>query len=200
MKTRDDLVKVVGEASTGLEAIRLAEQLRPDIILMDIYMPEKNGLEATREIRKKHPEIAIVMLTSSESDDHLREAVSFGISGYLLKNLDGEELFDLLTGISKGEAAMTRAMAARLLKGVANSRAQVPEEDHLTSRELEVLRAVAKGTSNQEIADELFISVNTVKTHLKNILSKLKLSNRTQVATYAIERGLVQPSSKEIDS
>ena len=191
MKTRQDLVNVVGEAETGTEAIWLAERLRPDIILMDIYMPECNGLDATREIHNRYPEIAIVILTSSESDEHLREAVSLGISGYLLKNLDGEELFDLLAGIERGEAAMTRAMAARLMKNVADARAATPEEDHLTERELDVLRLVARGASNMQIAEELVISVNTVKSHLKNILSKLGLENRTQVAAYAIERGLV---------
>ncbi|MBT7074797.1 MAG: response regulator transcription factor [Anaerolineae bacterium] len=189
MRTRGDFVKVVGEAATGLEAIQLAEQLRPDIILMDIYMPERNGIEATREIRIKNPEIAIVILTSSESDKHLKEAVSLGISGYLLKNLDGDELFDLIAGIERGEAAMTRTMAARLLKNAANVRAGAHEE--LTGRELDVLRAVSHGASNQEIAEELIISVNTVKTHLKNISSKLQLDNRTQVAAYALEKGLV---------
>jgi two-component system, NarL family, nitrate/nitrite response regulator NarL len=193
MKTRSDLVHVVGEAETGKEAVRLAEQLRPDIVLMDIYMPDRNGLEATREIRKKFPDIAIVILTSSESDQHLNEAVSLGISGYLLKNLDGEELFDLLAGIERGEAAMTRTMAARLLKNAADARAGTPEDDSLTARELEVLRLVARGSSNMQIAAELTISVNTVKSHLKNILAKLQLENRTQVAAYAIERGLVNP-------
>ena len=199
MKTRDDLVKVIGEAETGTEAIWLAERLRPDIILMDIYMPERNGIEATRAIREKHPEIAIVILTSSESDEHLREAVSLGISGYLLKNLDGDELFDLLAGIERGEAAMTRAMAARLLKNAADARAGTPEDDSLTGRELEVLRLVARGASNLQIAEELVISVNTVKSHLKNILSKLQLENRTQVAAYALETGLVKPVERGIE-
>ncbi|MBC8503496.1 MAG: response regulator transcription factor [Chloroflexi bacterium] len=199
MKTRGDFVRVVGEASTGTEAIRLAERLRPDIILMDIYMPEKNGLEATREIREKYPEIAIVILTSSEADEHLNEAVSLGISGYLLKNLDGEELFDLLMGIAKGEAAMTRAMAARLLKNAANVRVGGAEADNLTGRELEVLRAVAHGASNHQIADELVISINTVKTHLKNISAKLQLDNRTQVAAYALEKGLVRSYERGLD-
>lgn len=198
MKTRQDLVNVVGEAETGAEAIWLAERLRPDIILMDIYMPEGNGLEATREIRKRYPEIAIVILTSSESDEHLREAVSLGISGYLLKNLDGEELFDLLAGIERGEAAMTRAMAARLMKNVADARAATPEEDHLTERELDVLQLVARGASNMQIAEELVISVNTVKSHLKNILSKLGMENRTQVAAYALEKGLVRPMEDDL--
>jgi DNA-binding NarL/FixJ family response regulator len=199
MKTRADLVNVVGEAETGTEAIWLAERLRPDIILMDIYMPEQNGIEATREILKKYPEIAIVILTSSESDEYLTEVVGLGISGYLLKNLDAEELFDLLAGIEKGEAAMTRAMAARLLKNVADTRAGTSEADSLTRRELEVLRLVARGASNMQIADELVISVNTVKSHLKNILAKLQLENRTQVAAYALKKGLVKSSTYGFD-
>lgn len=199
MKTRGELVKVVGEAETGTEAVSLAALLRPDIILMDIYMPECNGIEATREIRQKYPKIAIIILTSSEADEHLREAVSLGISGYLLKNLDGEELFELLAGIKRGEAAMTRAMAARLLKNAADARAGTSEGDGLTGRELEVLRLVARGASNMQIAEELVISVNTVKSHLKNILAKLQLENRTQVAAYALERGLVKPEHYELD-
>lgn len=199
MKTRADLVNVVGEAETGAEAIWLAERLRPDIILMDIYMPECNGLDAAREILKKYPEIAVVILTSSESDEHLREAVRLGISGYLLKNLDGEELFDLLAGIERGEAAMTRTMAARLLKNVADARAGTPEDDSLTGRELEVLRLVAHGASNMQIANELVISVNTVKSHLKNILAKLQLENRTQAAAYALEKGLFRSGDNEFE-
>lgn len=196
MNTRDDLVQVVGEADTGAEAVRLAGLLRPDIVLMDIYMPERNGIEATREIRERYPGIAVVILTSSESDEHLQEAVRLGIAGYLLKNLDGEELFNLLAGIERGEAAMTKAMAARLLKGIAR-RAMDDErgEEALSERELVVLRLVARGDSNAQIADALSISVNTVKSHLRNILDKLQLKNRTQIAAYAIERGLF--SSRE---
>ncbi len=120
MKTREDLVQVVGEAETGEEAIQLTEQLQPDVVLMDIYMPEMDGLQAAKEIRARFPEVAIVMLTSSERDGHLYEAVKIGVSGYLLKSLDATELFDLLAGVTKGEPAMTRAMAGKFLKAVAN--------------------------------------------------------------------------------
>ena len=122
MKTREDLAEVVGEAETGEEAIRLAEKLNPDVILMDIYMPQMDGLQAAKEIRARFPQIAIVMLTSSERDGHLYEAVQLGVSGYLLKSLDATELFDLLSGVIKGETAMTRTMAGKLLKAVANRR------------------------------------------------------------------------------
>jgi DNA-binding NarL/FixJ family response regulator len=194
MRTREDLVQVIGEASTGLEAVQLAEQLRPDVILMDIYMPEMDGLEAAKKIRSRFPEIAIVMLTSSEKDGHLYESVQIGIAGYLLKSLDAAELFDLLSGVVKGETAMTRAMASKLLKAVANRLADGEKgEQALTERELYVLRLVASGATNSEIADKLSISINTVKSHLKNILEKLQLENRTQAATYALQHGLVSP-------
>ena len=194
MRTREDLVQVIGEASTGIEAIQLAEQLRPDVILMDIYMPEVDGLEAAKQIRSRCPEIAIVMLTSSERDGHLYEAVQIGVAGYLLKSLDATELFDLLSGVVKGETAMTRAMAGKLLKAVANRLAEGEKgEQALTERELYVLRLVASGATNLEIADKLSISINTVKSHLKNILEKLQLENRTQAATYALQHGLVSP-------
>lgn len=194
MKTRDDLVDVVGEAETGEDAIRLTEQLHPNVILMDIYMPKMDGLQAAAEIRARFPDVAIVMLTSSERDGHLYEAVKIGVSGYLLKSLDATELFELLGGVEKGEPAMTRAMAGKFLKAVATRMADEEKgEEALTERELFVLRLVASGVSNQEIADKLSISVNTVKSHLKNILSKLQLENRTQAATYAMQHGLVTP-------
>ncbi len=194
MKTREDLVEVIGEAETGEEAIALAERLQPDVILMDIYMPQMDGLQAAKEIHGRFPKIAIVMLTSSEKDGHLYEAVQVGVSGYLLKSLDATELFDLLKGVVKGETAMTRAMAGKLLKTVANRMADGDKgEQSLTERELLVLRLVASGASNQDIADKLTISINTVKSHLKNILEKLQLENRTQAATYALKHGLVSP-------
>lgn len=197
MRTRDDLVEVVGEASTGTEAIQLAEQLLPDVILMDIYMPEVDGLQAAKVIRTRFPNIAVVMLTSSERDGHLYEAVQIGVSGYLLKSLDATELFDLLTGVVKGETAMTRALASKLLKAVANRLVNDEKgEEALTERELYVLRLVSSGATNSEIAEKLSISINTVKSHLKSILGKLQLENRTQAATYALKHGLITPRDK----
>jgi DNA-binding NarL/FixJ family response regulator len=194
MKTREDLVEVIGEAETGEEAIQMAEKLNPDVILMDIYMPQVDGLQAAKEIRRRFPQIAVVMLTSSERDGHLYEAAQIGVAGYLLKSLDANELFDLLHGVTNGEIAMTRAMASKLLKSVANRMADEGRgEQSLTERELFVLRLVSSGASNHEIADKLTISVNTVKSHIKNILEKLQLENRTQAATYALKHGLVSP-------
>ena len=199
METREDLVQVVGEAATGREAVQLAEQLQPDVVLMDIYMPDGDGLQATKEIRTRFPQILVVILTSSENDDHLYQAVQYGASGYLLKNLDATQLFDLLSGVVvRGEAAMTREMASRLLRGVATHSADSnQDEEALTERELAVLRLVAVGASNSEIAEKLFVSVNTVKSHIRNILEKLQLENRTQAANYALKRGLVSTLKKD---
>jgi len=192
MRAHDDLVEVIGEAASGQEALHLARQLRPDVILMDIQMPNGDGLKATREIRQMFPEIAIVMLTASEEDEHLYEAVRLGVAGYLLKDLDATELFELLAGVTRNEVAMTRAMASRLLKIMAkneNGVASIASE--LTEREIEVLTLLAQGASNPQIAEELFITTNTVKTHISHILTKLQLENRTQAATYAVQKGIV---------
>jgi DNA-binding NarL/FixJ family response regulator len=196
METREDLVEVVGHASTGREAVQMAEQLKPDIILMDIYMPGQDGLAAMKEIHARFPKIKVVMLTSSENDDHLYHAVQFGASGYLLKNLKAGKFFELLTGVMRGEPAMTPEMAARLLKGVASHTGGGEKgKVGLSERELAVLRLVAVGATNQEIAEKLSLSVYTVKSHMRSILDKLQLENRTQAANYAINQGLVPPHS-----
>lgn len=194
LDTRPDLATVVGEASTGQEAIDLALENEPDVVLMDIAMPGGDGLQATRTLHARLPDTAVIILTASDEDENLHEAVHLGAAGYLLKSLDATELFELLAGVARGEAAITRTMAARLLKGLAGDRNQsVHVDDLLTEREMEVLRLVAHGVSNPDIADELFITVNTVKTHLRNILEKLQLENRTQAATYAVQKGLISP-------
>jgi DNA-binding NarL/FixJ family response regulator len=193
MKTRPDLVDVIGEASSGKEAILMAEKLHPELILLDIYMPDGNGLQAAYAIRKCSPETAIVILTSSELDDHLREAFQLGAVGYLLKNLKANELFDLLEGVNRDEIVITHSMAASLLKDTFHPSAIQNQIEELTEREIEVLQLVAQGESNPKIAEALGIAVNTVKTHLKNILSKLRLENRTQVAAFAIQNGMLDP-------
>lgn len=195
MRAHDDLVEVVGEAASGQEAVRLARQLQPDVILMDIHMPDGDGLVATRIIRETMPDVAVVMLTASELDEHLYEAMRLGAAGYLLKDLDAAELFELLTGVARNEVAMTRAMASRLLKGMTHSQDDEPTGlSDLTEREIEVLQLVAQGATNPQIADALFITVNTVKSHIRHILEKLQLENRTQVAAYAVQSGLVEPN------
>ncbi|MFW6098032.1 MAG: response regulator [Chloroflexota bacterium] len=194
MNTRPDLVTVVGQAATGRQAVDLARDLQPDLVLMDIAMPDGGGLQATAVILREMTGTAVVMLTASDEDAHLQEAVHLGAAGYLLKSLDSDELFDLIAGVAHGEAAITRTMAARLLKGLAAGQdAPTHAEDLLTEREVEVLRLVAQGVSNPDIAQELYITVNTVKTHLRNILDKLQVENRTQAATYAVQKGLISP-------
>lgn len=193
MRAHDDLVEVVGEAASGQEAVQLAHRLRPDVILMDIQMPDGDGLKATREIRQSLPEVAVVILTASELDEHLYEAVRLGAAGYLLKDLDASELFELLAGVSRNEVAMTRAMASRLLKGMAHNERGLEAENELTEREMEVLQLLAQGASNPQIAEELFITTNTVKSHISHILAKLQLENRTQAAAYAVQKGIITP-------
>jgi len=200
MKTRKDLVEVVGEAASGREAIRLTQVLKPDVVLMDISMPEGSGIEATASIRANFPDTAVVILTASESDEDLYQAVQLGVSGYLLKNLDAEQLFDALNSVEHEEAALSRETASRLLKCVAKHSVEANQgENILTERERDVLRLVATGASNQEIADRLMISVNTVRSHIRNIFDKLRLENRTQAASYAINRGLI-PERHDIAS
>jgi DNA-binding NarL/FixJ family response regulator len=195
--TRPDLVQVVGEAATGREAITMTRSLRPDLALMDIAMPEGTGLDALQTIREQMPETAVVMLTASDENEHLRRAMRLGAAGYLLKDLDAQELFKLIAGVANGEAAITRAMAARMLKDLVQDQEEPAPEStllgDLTEREIDVLRLVAQGVSNPEIAEELYITVNTVKTHLRNILDKLHVENRTQAATYAVQKGLITP-------
>lgn len=191
MDTRPDLVQVVGEAETGGEAVRLTAELQPDLVLMDIYMPHSDGLLAAQAIRDRFPEVDVVILTASDLDEHFRTAIQAGVAGYLLKDLDAGELFSLIEGIERGEAAMTRAMATRLLRSVAQRSVDESKgEETLTEREVEVIRLLARGASNPQIADELNISINTVKTHISHILTKLQLENRTQAAAYAVQNRL----------
>ncbi|HWQ05215.1 MAG TPA: response regulator transcription factor [Longilinea sp.] len=185
--------EVVGEANTGLEAIELARKTMPDIILMDISMPQCNGLEATMVINREMPHIKIIILTVSEDSQNLFEAIRAGAWGYLLKDLQPKTLFKAIEMIADGEVLFASGVASRILDEFRQPLLQAPSEKELagplTDREVEVLRLVAKGFSNGEIADNLSISKNTVKNHLSNILSKLYLRNRIQLATYAIRKG-----------
>ncbi len=195
LATRADM-QVVGEASDGLEAVALARQTMPDVILMDIKMPGCNGLEATRRIKQEMPSVKVFMLTVSESDEHLFEAIKSGAQGYLVKDLKARQLFDALEGVARGEAAFSGIIAAKILREFdksgrgARERLQITEP--LTEREIEVLQLVAQGKSNQEVAESLVISESTVKNHLRSILGKLHLRNRIQAAVYAVRQGLVE--------
>ncbi len=201
MKTRADLVVIVGEAETAEEAVALCGRLHPDLILLDIYLARESGLEVAVRIRSCYPDVAVVMLTASELDEHLDRAIRLGVSGYLLKDLDAAELFDLVEGVSRDEVAVTRAIASRMLKSLAASETAAEDRPSrrasLTHREIEVLRLVAGGASNAQIATELHVTVNTVKAHLKRILEKLEVQNRTQAVAHAMRRGLFPEDGEE---
>jgi DNA-binding NarL/FixJ family response regulator len=192
---RREEIQVVGEASDGLEAISAAREIIPDVILMDIGMPNCNGLEATKRIKREMPHVKIVILTVSDDDHDLFEAIKSGAQGYLLKDLEPYQLYDLLESISRGEAPLSGAIAAKILKEFTRpdkTSEQEPELiDDLTARETSILQLVSEGKTNKEIASILFISENTVKIHLRNILEKLHLQNRIQAAVYAVRQGLV---------
>jgi len=190
-------VEVVGEAGDGGQAVEAALRLRPDVVLMDITMPRMNGLEATRLIKAQAPEIRIVMLTVTDDDRMVFEAIKSGAQGYLLKNLQAGEFIELLQGVERGEAPITRALAGRILEEFAGRRGRAAPsgQDELTDREREVLRAVSDGATNREVAAALHISENTVKFHMKHILDKLHLRSRAEVIAYAARRGLLPGGS-----
>lgn len=185
-------MEVVGEAETGEEAVRLAEELMPDLILMDINMPGGGGMEATRIIKEQMPYVKIVVLTASDENDLLFEAVKAGAQGYLLKHLDPEQFLEELTAQIRGEASISGDVALKIIRAFSTQDVE-RQQTQLTGRELEVLKLVGEGYSNRDIASRLFISENTVKNHLRNILQKLHFENRVQAAAYAIRRGLVDP-------
>jgi two-component system nitrate/nitrite response regulator NarL len=195
LATRPDM-EVVGEASDGLEAVAMARQTVPDVVLMDIKMPRCDGLEATRVIKQEMPHVKVFMLTVSERDEDLFEAIKSGAQGYLIKDLKAHQLFDALEGVARGEAAFSGMIAARILKEFERTGKGTGEgllgTEPLTGREIEVLQLVAEGKSNQEIAESLVISESTVKNHTRNILGKLHLRNRIQAAVYAVRQGLVE--------
>lgn len=186
---------VIGEAANGCEAIEMAHQLKPDVIFMDIDMPSVNGLNATRAIKRDLPAIHIIMLTVSDYEAQLFEAIKSGASGYLLKNLEPEELFDMLDKLQRGEAAINGVLANKILNEfsrLAQPRQQQQKaNDQLSEREIEVLERLVRGDDNKEIAEALSITPNTVKTHLSNIMEKLHLRNRLEAAVYAVGEGLV---------
>ncbi len=187
-------MEVVGEASDGLEAIIKASELHPDLILMDIQMPGCDGLEATRKIKQALPRTVIVMLTVRDDEEKLFEAIKNGAQGYLLKNIRSEDMLRMLRGALKGDAAIPPHLAGRMLEEFRRLSYQAGgepgEESNLTLREQEVLALVAKGLSDKEIAERLTISLYTVKSHLRNILSKLQVSSRREAARLAKEKGL----------
>ena len=187
---------VVGHASTGSEAIEMARALRPDLVLMDIHLPDFTGLEATRLIRAELPATRIVVVTVSDDQADLFEAIKSGAEGYLLKNMSEEEFRRTMTALANGEPPLSPGLAMQLLQEFARRSRGDPAPQptaELTEREREVLRLVAGGATNREVAAELVISENTAAFHMKNILNKLHTTNRTRAVAYAIRAGLVEP-------
>lgn len=189
--TGDPQFEIVGEATNGYHALELTEQVMPDLILMDINMPQMSGLEATKRIKERYPYVKIVVITVSDDVANLFEALKKGAQGYLLKNLDPSAWTDYLKAIAVDETPMSRELAVRLLHEFSQRERSVQTRSPLSAREQEILEWVASGHTNREIAEGLMISENTVKNHLKNILQKLHLENRVQLTSYAYEQGWI---------
>jgi NarL family two-component system response regulator LiaR len=194
----EEEIEVVGEADDGDEAVRLAQKLHPDVILLDLMMPLKTGIEAIEEIKDENPQARILVLTSFADDDKVFAAIKAGAMGYLLKQTTPGELFQAIRDVYHGESSLHPTIARKLIRELNRPTTLPPVDEPLTDRELEVLIFVARGLSNQDIADRLVISERTVRTHVSNILSKLHLANRTQAALYALKEGLT--SLEEVET
>jgi DNA-binding NarL/FixJ family response regulator len=194
-------LEVVGEAVDGRQAVDLAVRLRPDMVLMDLSMPVLNGIEATKQLAERAPEVKVVVLTASMEDEDLFEALRAGAQGYLLKNLEAESFFSLLDRALAGEPALTPALSRKVLQALnrpAPARPEPQDPDALTDREREVLELLVEGiTSNRQLARRLNVSENTVKFHVRNILDKLHLHNRAQAVSHALRKGIVEPGEPE---
>lgn len=185
-------MEVVGEAGTGTEALRIVESYRPDVVLMDIRMPGESGIEVTRAILSRFPRTRVVILTSFADDELVLRAIQAGAAGYVLKQADNQDLLRAITAAARGEALLDPATTARLLQQV-RALGRMADEDafhNLSMREMQVLAEVARGKTNAEIADTLSLSEKTVRNHVSAILEKLNLSNRVELATYAVEHHL----------
>lgn len=181
---------LVGEAENGEQAVQLAQELKPDVIVMDIQMPVKDGISAIQEISNLDLNTPILVLTSYPDDDKVFQAIKAGAMGYFLKETRSEDLAEAIRLVQRGEVALPPAIARKLMQEIKEPTETITSDEALTPREMEILRYLARGLSNQEIADELKISITTVATHVRNILSKLHLANRTQAALYAVEQGI----------
>ncbi len=193
LKTQKDL-EVVGEAKNGLEAIELVESLQPDIVLMDLVMPELDGIQATKQIKSKWPNIEVLMLTSFSDKDHVLPAIEAGAAGYQLKDIEPDDLVDSIRKIMRGEHIIHPVATTTLEKKLREDENLPHIKNPLTPREQDVLAELTKGKSNREIASSLFVTEKTVKTHISNIFNKLNVQDRTQAALYAVKHNLTDGS------
>jgi two-component system NarL family response regulator len=198
----EERIEVVAEAEDGAAAIAKAEELAPDVVLMDVRMPRINGIEAARQIRDILPSTRILMLTVSDEEDDLFEAIKAGANGYLLKEISVEEVAGAIHAVVQGQSLISPSMASKLLNEFNSLARQAAEKEELpapvlTARELEVLKLVARGMSNRDVADQLYISENTVKNHVRNILEKLHLHSRMEAVMYAVRTRLLDPHHPE---
>jgi len=189
-------MELVGEAADGVEAVLEARSLQPDVILMDLVMPRKDGIGAIGEIKRENPEARILVLTSFAEDEKVFPAIQAGALGYLLKDSSPQELLQAIREVYRGESSLHPTIARKLVREISQPSDLPATEEPLTEREVEVLSLVARGLSNQEIADRLVVSERTVRTHVSNILGKLHLANRTQAALYAVREGLASLDTK----
>jgi DNA-binding NarL/FixJ family response regulator len=189
LKTQKD-IEIVGEAKNGKEAVELAASLNPDVILMDLVMPEMDGIEATKQIMEKNIPSKVLILTSFSDQDHVIPALRAGASGYQLKDVEPDQLIESIRAVHRGESQLHPKVTAHVMSQFNRNSVKRNLHEDLTRRELEVLAEIAKGKSNKEIAASLFITEKTVKTHVSNILAKLELADRTQAALYAVKNGI----------
>ncbi len=190
-------MQVVGEAEDGLEAVRLSGLLEPDVILMDLLMPRMDGIEATRQITAKQPRVRVLVLTSFVGDDKIFPAIKAGALGYLLKDSEPSELIRSIQKVYRGEPSLHPVIARKMMQEIMDKPAEKSTPEPLTARELEVLGLVAKGLSNEEIAERLVVSEVTVRTHISHLLAKLHLANRVQATLYALREGITSIDNEE---
>lgn len=195
LKTQKD-IEVVGEAKNGLEAVELVEHLQPNIVLMDLVMPELDGIQATKRIKERWPDVQVLMLTSFSDKDHVMPAIEAGAAGYQLKDIEPDDLVESIRAIMRGENTLHPEATNSLEQGLREEE-QLPHIlNPLTPREQDVLAELTKGKSNREIASSLFVTEKTVKTHISNIFNKLNVQDRTQAALYAVKYGLTEGSGQ----
>ncbi|MFC1902980.1 response regulator [Chloroflexota bacterium] len=192
MLSREQDIQVVGEAENGTEAIKKAGELQPDIILMDLRMPEVDGVEAMRLIKVKNPDMKFIVLTTYDNDEYIFKGIEAGARAYLLKDAPREELFKAIRTVYKGESLIQPAVASKVLDRFAELSHQAKAPGELSERELEVLKLMAKGAANKEISASLYISESTVKTHIQSIFLKLGACDRTEAVTQAIKKGIIR--------